>query len=178
MQQDRELDVLPAQKSARLKRRRQTSEKTPMDSTTTLKQHKQQTFPSPITARMPIHALTTKWTLGDNRLLIPHHVQVLKQRFLDKGGPKREAKENYLQVLCSGADLTRMIEKVGLGETDWYAAGAIPDFQDWMSVNSGRKAEVLAGQHRIKAFEEFATQVGLGKDDLWWPCEIYNKGKM
>ncbi|TWU71554.1 hypothetical protein ED733_003110 [Metarhizium rileyi] len=124
---------------------------------------------------MPITALSTKWTLGENRPEDPRHVQRLKKRFLDEGGPKREAKGNHIVALCSGADVRRMLESIGLGETDFNAIEAMPDFSDWMLINGGRKAELVEGQHRIRALPEFAEEVGWGEEEMWWPCEFYDR---
>ncbi len=99
---------------------------------------------SVITARMPTRAMTMEWSLGENRPVDVRHVQRLSKRFLSEGGPKREAKENHLTVLCSGDDLRRMLEKLGLGGTDGSLGNVMPDFRDWLSVNDGRKVEVVA----------------------------------
>ena len=55
-----------------------------------------------ITARMPTAALTTDWSVGQNRALNPSHVQRLKKRFAQGGGPKRDAEENQLTVVAGG----------------------------------------------------------------------------
>lgn len=132
---------------------------------------------SMITARMPIMALTTEWSLGRNRPLDPRHVQKLSKRFIAEGGPKREATQNHLKVLVSGADVRRMMEQLGLSEADFDAVKVMADFSGWMAVNGERKAEVLAGQHRIQALEEFVQHARCGTEELWWPCKFYDRGK-
>ncbi len=129
-----------------------------------------------IAARMPIRALTTEWSLGRNRPVDARHVQRLSKRFLSEGGPKRDAKENHLKVLCSGDDLTKMLEAVGLTVTDASRGYTMPDFTDWLRVNGGRKAEVADGQHRLRGLEVFAKQAELGEEELWWPCDFYDRG--
>lgn len=170
--EDGGLDEPPMQEQTRKKRRIKAAH------VATLQQHKQPLAKCLITARMPITALSTKWTLGENRPEDPRHVQRLKKRFLDEGGPKREAKGNHIVALCSGAEVRRMLESIGLGETDFNAIEAMPDFSDWMLINGGRKAELVEGQHRIRALPEFAEEVGWGEEEMWWPCEFYDRGEI
>jgi hypothetical protein len=71
-----------------------------------------------------------------------------------------------------------MMERIGLGEIDFNAVGVMPDFSDWMLINNGRKAELVEGQHRIRALPEFAEEVGWGEEEMWWPCEFYDRGEI
>lgn len=169
--EDGGFDRPPVQEQTRKKRRNKAGP------ATTLQQPEQLFAKCLTTARMPIAALTTKWSLGENRPEDPRHVQRLKKRFLDEGRPKREAKGNHVVALCSGADVRRMMGKIGVNETDFSTTEVMPDFSDWMSINGGRKAELVEGQHRIKALSEFAEKVGWGEEEMWWPCEFYDRGE-
>ena len=62
---------------------------------------------------------------------------------------------------------------MGIKESESNAIGPMPDFSDWMSINE-EKVEVMAGQHRIRALEEFVKQTG--EEELWWPCQFYDQG--
>ncbi|KAG6117729.1 hypothetical protein E4U12_001351, partial [Claviceps purpurea] len=111
-----------------------------------------------ITARMPTKLLTSNWSLGTNRLLNRRHVQQLKKAFVQFSGPKRDPEEHHLKVLCKGAE-----------------AGGMPDFTKWADVNGPEQLELLAGQHRISALEEWVKEADLGEGELWWPCKFYDK---
>lgn len=127
------------------------------------------------TARMPIDALTSQWSLGQNRRVDSQHVQKLCDIFAN-GGLKRQARENFLMVLSSKSEVSNMLrhcQQEGSAEK----AEEILDFNDWLSVNGGSLAEVMAGQHRVKALEAYIQQTDAGNDETWWVCEIYDRGK-
>ncbi|KAG6178740.1 hypothetical protein E4U36_006198 [Claviceps purpurea] len=127
-----------------------------------------------ITARMPIKLLTTNWSLGSNRPLDPRHVQNLKKSFVELGGPKRDLEAHYLKVLCTGAEVKRMTKKLDLPDVTKQAEG-MPDFTIWPVVNGREPLELLAGQHRIRALEEWVKDAKLGEEELWWPCKFYDR---
>ncbi|KAG6153862.1 hypothetical protein E4U35_000598 [Claviceps purpurea] len=127
-----------------------------------------------ITARMPIKLLSTTWSLGSNRLLDRRHVQKLRKAFVEFGGPKRDLEEHHLKVLCTGAEVERMLKELGLQDGAKQAEG-MPNFSMWSDVNGPAPLELLAGQHRIRALEEWVKDAKLGEEELWWPCKFYNR---
>lgn len=131
-----------------------------------------------LTARMPINALTSTWSLGKNRRLDTKHVRTLCAIFT-QGGLNRKAEENHLLVLCSRADVSRMMKHLQRqGQSiDPEIPEELPFFDEWLSVNRGNQAEVMAGQHRIKALEAYVQETGADEKELWWTCEFYDKGK-
>jgi hypothetical protein len=50
------------------------------------------------------------------------------------------------------------------------------DFLEWTSV-VGSKAEVIAGQHRMQALEHYVRETGAPTTELWWSCDIYDRGE-
>ncbi|KAG6107107.1 hypothetical protein E4U13_007085, partial [Claviceps humidiphila] len=127
-----------------------------------------------ITARMPIKLLTTNWSLGFNQPLDPRHVQNLKKTFVELGGPKRELEEHHLKVLCTGAEVERVMKELDLPDDTKQVEG-LPDFTIWPEVNGREPLQLLAGQHRIRALEEWAKDAKLGEEELWWPCKFYDR---
>ncbi|KAK7592398.1 hypothetical protein V3481_007017 [Fusarium oxysporum f. sp. vasinfectum] len=129
-----------------------------------------------LAARMPIKALTSAWSLGKNRRLDTKHVRNLCAIFT-QGGLNRRAEENHLLVLCSRADVSRMMKH--LQRRDLSASPEVseelPFFDEWLFVNHGRPVEVMAGQHRIKALEAYVQETGANEEELWWTCEFYDK---
>ncbi|KAG5962501.1 hypothetical protein E4U56_003376 [Claviceps arundinis] len=121
-----------------------------------------------VTARIPTKLLTTTWSLGSNRHLNPRHIQKLLKAFVELGGPKRELKQHHLKVLCTGAEVKRMMKALGLQDGKKQAEG-MPDFSIWPIL------EVVAGQHRIRALEEYVREADLGEEELWWPCKFYDR---
>ncbi|KAJ3525306.1 hypothetical protein NM208_g11697 [Fusarium decemcellulare] len=129
-----------------------------------------------ITARMPIHALKTEWTIGKNRKVDWKRVQMLCAMFKTEG-VKRTAEENRLFVLCDREDVIKMQRHMGLDDH----AQTSPDgealfFKDWCSAHGDDKVEVMAGQHRMKALEMFVLQMKMEKKELWWTCDFYDRG--
>lgn len=66
------------------------------------------------------------------------------------------------------------LEKTG----DETNTNRIHDFSDWFKINSGEKVEILAGQHRLEALRKYVAQTGAEASELWWPCNIYDQGKL
>lgn len=131
-----------------------------------------------LTARMPTKALTSTWSLGKNRRLDVKHVRALCAIFT-QGGLNRKAEENHLLVLCSRADVSRMMEHLRRRSqvADSEAPEDVPFFEEWLSVNRGSLVEIMAGQHRVKALEAYVKETGATEGELWWTCEFYDKGK-
>ncbi|KAG7402837.1 hypothetical protein Forpe1208_v016711 [Fusarium oxysporum f. sp. rapae] len=125
---------------------------------------------------MPTNALTSTWSLGKNRRLDTKHVRTLCAIFT-QGGLNRKAEENHLLVLCSRADVSRMMKHLQRqGQSiDPEIPEELPFFDEWLSVNRGNQAEVMAGQHRIKALEAYVQETGANEKELWWTCEFYDK---
>ncbi|OBS16142.1 hypothetical protein FPOA_13212 [Fusarium poae] len=113
-----------------------------------------------LTARMPTNALTSTWSLGKNRRLDTKH-----------------AEENHLLVLCSRADVSRMMKHLQRQgrSINPEVPKELPFFDEWLLVNRGSLVEVMAGQHRIKALEAYVQETGANKEELWWTCEFYDK---
>jgi hypothetical protein len=101
----------------------------------------------------------------------------LSKRFSDNHGPDRENPKHYMKILADGEDILRMIESINLGEAEHGGDKILPDFTKWMLTNDGRQAEIASGQHRKEALRMHVENVGLGEEELWWPCEIYDRGE-
>ncbi|KAG6235653.1 hypothetical protein E4U24_008104 [Claviceps purpurea] len=91
---------------------------------------------------MPTKLLTTTWSLGSNRLLNPHHVQKLKKAFVELGGPKRELEQHHLEVLCTGAQVKRMMKELEMQDGKKQAEGML-DFTIWPNVNGREQLELV-----------------------------------
>lgn len=52
------------------------------------------------------------------------------------------------------------------------------DLTIWPDVNGREQLELLAGQHRIRALEEWVKLAKLGEEELWRPCKFYDEGKL
>ena len=136
------------------------------------------------TARFPIDALTSEWTIGVNRPIDQAHKRRLRQIF-DEVGVLRRDESHRLQVACSKAQVQQMLahlSKEGQAQTTAAAAEGAedgdskwPSFEGWTSV-VGADAELIAGHHRIEAFKEYLRLRGLPKEEQWWVCSIYDKG--
>jgi hypothetical protein len=126
------------------------------------------------TARMPVSALDPTWSIGQNRPLDERHAGKLCGIF-QQGGLNRKAEENYLRVLCSAADVERMLNSLGRESTS--ETDGIPYFGRWNEVNDGRKAELMAGQHRVRALGKYLEKAGCGEEEAWWTCEFYDRGR-
>ncbi|KAG5991702.1 hypothetical protein E4U52_003411 [Claviceps spartinae] len=124
---------------------------------------------------MPIKLLSTTWTLGSNRLLDRRHVQKLRKAFVELGGPNRDLEEHHLKVLCTGAEVERMLKALGLQDGAKQAESIMPNFTMWPDVNGPAPLELLAGQHRIRALGEWVKVAKLGEEELWWPCKFYDR---
>ncbi|KAL0929315.1 uncharacterized protein CTRU02_215768 [Colletotrichum truncatum] len=124
-----------------------------------------------LTARMPIRALSTQWSIGKNRKVDQRHVQRLYNIFL-KGQLNRNAEGNHLFVLCNREATSKMVQHLhSQSRTDEEPLS----FADWLDVNHGYLAEVMAGQHRVKALELYGQACGVAEEDLWWTCKFYDK---
>ena len=137
-----------------------------------------------VTAKFPIDALTSEWSIGLNRPIDPAHKRRLRQIF-DEAGVLRRDPSHRLQVACSKAQVQQMLDHLGekrqAQATATAAEGAgegdskWPSFEGWVSV-IGAKAELIAGHHRVEAFKEYLRLRELPEEERWWVCNIYDKG--
>lgn len=130
------------------------------------------------TARIPIRALTTKWSMGSNRPVDARHVRRLRDVFLE-GTLNRTARENRLLVLGTRAEVEGILQPTNgrIDDSDSDGSGEqqtpIPSPHNW----PGPQLEVMAGQHRIRALEAYVELTNAGADELWWTCEVYDRGR-
>lgn len=133
------------------------------------------------TARFPVGALTPVWEEGHNRDPDKKQIQALCDIF-EEQDVQRESVENRLRVLCSRAEVERMVAHLNQGgEPTSETPSVLPSFHDWVEVN-GCPAELMAGQHRIKALELFVKRGNRlpssgDQDPLSWPCDLYDRGR-
>jgi len=133
-----------------------------------------------VTARFPLNALTSAWSVGSNRHLDSKQVDMLCQIF-EKQRLQREPEENRLRIACSRADIQRITEHLSqVAEQPLDSSSSWPFFRDWMSIN-GCPAEIMAGQHRVEALKVFLTRksrplTSPDDDPHWWLCDVYDRG--
>ena len=137
-----------------------------------------------VTAKFPIDALTSEWSIGVNRPIDQAHKRRLRQIF-DEVGVLRRDRSHRLQVACSKAQVQQMLAHLneeGQAQTTAAAGEGAeegdskwPSFEGWESV-IGAEAELIAGHHRIEAFKEHLRLCRLPKEERWWVCSIYDKG--
>jgi hypothetical protein len=134
------------------------------------------------TARFPLDALTSAWSVGSNRHLDSKQVEILCQIF-EKQRLQREPEENRLRIACSRAEIKRMMEHLEqASQQPLETSSSWPFFRDWMLIN-GCPAEIMAGQHRIEALKVFLTRKDRPRtspddDPHWWLCDVYDRGTL
>lgn len=122
------------------------------------------------TARVPFDALDPTWSQGTNRPINKQHVQRLYEILVEQT-PDRESAEHHIRGKCKRADVDRMLRRAAAAPHSSTAPYA--RFDLWSEVNES-KIELIAGQHRLQAFAEYARREKLPPDELWWVCEIYD----
>lgn len=136
------------------------------------------------TVRFPIDALSPIWSVGSNRPIDEGHKRRLVEVFKEHG-LRRSDVSSRLLVACGRDDVEKMKEAMGLAndisvlveeagkESIW------PYFKDWMQV-VGKRAELMAGNHRVEALKEILSRSedGAGNDERWWVCDLYDKGSV
>lgn len=138
------------------------------------------------TAKFPLEALTPSWSIGSNRAVSVKHVQDLC-RIFEENGLQRECAENRLLVACTQAAVQKMMDHMkssalgagGSGDRPENNLEPWPSFEEWVLVN-GSRAEIMAGQHRVEALKMFLERKGseaARKEQSWWICEIYDRGR-
>ena len=134
------------------------------------------------TAKFPIDALTSEWSMGVNRPIDQAHKRRLRQIF-DETGVLRRDTSHRLQVACSKAQVQQMLDHLQeRGQAQTMAAESVEgddgkwlSFEGWGSI-IGEKAELIAGHHRVEAFKEYLRLRDLPEEERWWVCSLYNKG--
>jgi len=136
------------------------------------------------TARFPIDALTPEWTVGENRKINESHKRRLCQNFIDQGVLRQEL-GNRLRVACTKDEVKKMLDHIQSqsnhradGDRDRGAAKhrqEWPSFDDWIMIN-GKKAELMAGHHRVEALKEYLRRTKTQGDERWWICDLYDRG--
>jgi hypothetical protein len=136
------------------------------------------------TVKFPIDALSPIWSVGTNRKINEPHKRKLCGLFKEQG-LRRVDVSNRLRVACSKEDVEKMKNAMGLVDIDSDGYLSLegtqtkelpwPYFKNWMQV-VGKKAELMAGNHRVEALKEMLKSGG-EVDERWWLCDLYNKGK-
>ena len=136
------------------------------------------------TAKFPIDALTSEWSIGVNRPIDEAHKRRLRQIF-DEAGVLRRDTSHRLQIACSKAEVQQMLDHLEEEEQAQITASAAegaeegdskwPSFEGWATVIRA-KAELIAGHHRVEAFKEYLRLRRLPEEERWWVCSIYDKG--
>ncbi|KAG6018926.1 hypothetical protein E4U40_007617 [Claviceps sp. LM458 group G5] len=103
---------------------------------------------------------------GRNRPLDADHVTDLKNVFR-RDGLERMAPENRLLCLCTATDIQ-------FGDMAWSDEQS-KNIRHWSEAISS-PIEVLAGQHRIAALRDYVTETESDPAELWWTCELYDRG--
>src|SRR5271167_3002006 len=144
------------------------------------------------TAKLPLDALTTVWRIGTNRPLENKQVQRL-QRIYKQDGVAREVEEHHLVVACTRAEFERAVEdycskaqddtpetlqpSIRSRSPQAFPGIKWPLLSSWLNVGN-KPAELIAGQHRVKAFQEYLALQRLPalENESWWVCDFYDIG--
>jgi hypothetical protein len=121
-------------------------------------------------AKLHLKDLNCHWLESSNRLLDLQHVKSLLFAF-QEGKLDRYSQENYIQVTCSSNTYSNACQQLGAQDT----AKQPVDLLDWNTVTQ-EKFEVINGQHRINALQEYIKKTDQPATSEWWICCIYNKG--
>jgi hypothetical protein len=151
------------------------------------------------TARLPLSVLSNVWRVGQNRPLSTKQIQHLLQVY-KKEGLLREPEAHHLIVGCTRGEFQQAIahattlastsessrpEPLTLTRSRTLPAGQTwPLLAAWSAINNGSKVELIAGQHRVAAFEQLLLERRQGStvdgtvadDDAWWVCDFYDTG--
>jgi hypothetical protein len=132
------------------------------------------------TARVPINVFDFTWSTGANRSINRKHVRTLCRIFSERK-LQRENEQHYVRAISTKEEVTRMINSINkelpvISTLDPCASvKPWPVFNQWEAINQ-TKIELIAGQHRIEALKEYAQHLKWQDDQLWWICDIYDKG--
>jgi len=129
-----------------------------------------------MTAKFPIDDVTAEWSIGSNRDVDMKHVRQLCRLF-DEHGLQRQDRAHRACLICRSEDVRAMCDHLGINAAPNDHSGDPPFFEGWSTVAS-HPAELLAGNHRIHALEEFLKQRKItDKSDRWWVCDIFDQGE-
>jgi hypothetical protein len=129
-----------------------------------------------MTAKFPIDDVTAQWSIGTNRDVDVKHVRQLCQLF-EEHGLQRQDRTHRVRLLCHAEDVRAMCDHLGIDAGPNDHSTDPPHFEGWSTLTSS-SAELLAGNHRINALKEFLKQRKItDKDERWWVCDIFDKGK-
>lgn len=133
------------------------------------------------TAKVLVDDFKFSWSIGTNRSIDRKHVRALYRIFLEQR-LQREHEEHHIQGICTKAEVEKVLQHLqNIGKStaptrsDSNDSIVWPTFEDWNTLN-GTKIELIAGQHRIEALKEYVRHFNLEGDQLWWICDIYDKG--
>ena len=87
-----------------------------------------------------------------------------------KDNDQRTREQNYILLKASKEHVDRMLDF----RKDYDPNELL--FFDWLAINEAVKVEVLDGQHRIEAWEDYVQETGLPLKERWWISVIYNEG--
>ena len=125
------------------------------------------------TARFPVDALTSRWSVGENRNVDRRHVKNICQLFKDRGVRRKDAE---CHIIVGSTKQHFELMKAHKYSNEWLTGSneAIPPcFGDWEKV-TGCKAELLAGNHRVEALKELLKESAAS--ERWWTAQIYDIG--
>ena len=88
-------------------------------------------------------------------------------------GVKRADISCRIRIACTQLEFETMKEHALETMTD----SQLPElwFGDWEQI-IGRKAELLAGNHRVEALKELLRWSASDEREWWWMADIYNQG--
>jgi hypothetical protein len=133
-----------------------------------------------VTAKFPIDALTAVWKDGTNRPINVAHQRRLCRLFQTQGLHRTDA-SHRLRLACTRAEVEAMMgllwrrKEVDDPAVKKNIDGPWPSFMDWKRVND-RDAELMAGNHRVQALEEYLKPLENAEHERWWICDIYDRG--
>jgi hypothetical protein len=129
-----------------------------------------------MTVKFPIDDVTAQWSMGSNRDVDVKHVRQLCQLFKEHG-LQRQDRTHRVRLLCHTEDVRAMCDHLGIDADPNDHSSDLPFFEGWSTLTSS-SAELLAGNHRINALREFLKQRKItDKDERWWVCDVFDKGK-
>lgn len=132
------------------------------------------------TAWFPLDALALEWSSGRNRPIDEEHVDHLR-RIFEEQQPQRAADSHRLRVACRAEEVERMVHHLRCHgqpseRTEKNGASLWPSFTAWEHVNPGRPAELMAGQHRVRALDLYLQAHPESSCRREWVCDLYDIG--
>jgi hypothetical protein len=132
------------------------------------------------TARVPVDVFKFNWSTGTNRAVDRKHVRTLCRIFSERK-LQRESEQHYVRAICTKTEIARMVTTMDVQSPVAQSSNPSSDLKSWPLFNNWEalnqsKIELIAGQHRVEALKEYAQQLKWHEDQLWWICDIYDKG--